>query len=85
MTDARHFTTTQVAKHLGLHTKAVLGFIRSGELIAIDIKPTGGKRSTYRIPHESLERFLAGRTTGRSTSTPAPVRRKAKPSTRQWV
>jgi len=44
---------------LGVHIQTVRGWIKTGELRAIDVG--GGRRATYRIPASALDEFQAAR------------------------
>jgi transposase len=60
---------------VGEHT--VLGWIRTGELRAIDVSRTKGKRPKWRISAEALEQFELTR----MTAPPAPrTPRRRKPA-----
>jgi len=56
-------TPPKFAKTLGVKPEKIIGFIQSGELIAIDVsaKPGVG-RPRYRIPPSAIADFIARRT-----------------------
>ena len=60
---------------VGEHT--VLGWIRRGELVAIDVSRNQGGRPKWRVTEEALENFELLRT----HQPPAPRRRRRKPAT----
>ncbi len=72
-------TPPQVAEELAVDPEKIIGFIRSGELIAIDIATSGSRRPRWRIDPEDLAAFLARR---RSTPpAPKPTRRRRSSAT----
>jgi hypothetical protein len=68
------FTLDGAASWLGVSTKTVTGYIRSGKLLAANIGT--GKRPVYRITLANLNRFIEAQTTeGKPCpSTSKPVR-----------
>jgi excisionase family DNA binding protein len=58
-----YLTVQEVADRLHVHAKTVYGYIRSGELEAIDVG--GGQQAQYRIDEEVLKRWIATRKTKR--------------------
>ena len=80
-TSERWPTPPAVAQQFGVKPDKVIGWIRSGELKAVDLSTRRGGRPRYRIPPAELERFLAARAvtpppkqTRRRRATPAGVR-----------
>lgn len=71
----RWMTPPEVAKRLGICPSRVIGWLRSGELLAVNL--SDGRRPRYRISPEELTRFLASRSTA---PLPRPARRKPRPS-----
>lgn len=71
----RCMTVPQYARHLGVATNKVLGWIRSGRLSALNV--SNGDRPRYVIPPESIASFEA------RIATQPPVqrirRRRAEP------
>lgn len=58
----KYMTPADVATQLGLaKPDAVLAWIRTGELSAINVGTTWGGRPTWRIAEADLEAFLASR------------------------
>ena len=51
----------QIAKELGVNVSKVLGWIRSGELVAINTSDSA--RPRYRISREAYAQFLESRST----------------------
>jgi excisionase family DNA binding protein len=54
-------TPPQIAKTLGCKPDTVLAWIRSGELVAVNLARRGSTRPRYRIEPRALEAFLAAR------------------------
>lgn len=62
-----------IARMLGVNQDKVLGWIRSGELTAVDVSATRGGRPRWRIARADLDSFL-----NRRRATPPPkVRRRS--------
>jgi excisionase family DNA binding protein len=59
MTDNELLTVEEVAKEIKVHPETVRAWIRSGELVAVDI---GGK---YRVTRSDLNDFLQRRKTNK--------------------
>jgi excisionase family DNA binding protein len=68
------FTVAEVAKRLSVQDDVILGHIRSGRLAAVNVG-LGSRRPRWRISTESLEQFLALRT---SVGQPEKPRRRRK-------
>ncbi len=69
-------TPPQVAEQFGIDAAKVLGWIHSGQLIAVDVSAKRGGRPRWRISQSALDSFLAGR-----QSTPAaPITPKTRRS-----
>lgn len=66
-----YLTPPKVGALLGVGHDKVLGFIRTGELRAIDLSTTRGKRPRWRISPDDLNAFLA-----RRSATPSPKLRR---------
>jgi hypothetical protein len=60
--EAKQLTPPQVARQLQVRAETVIGFIRSGQLRAINIAKLGSRRPRYRISVKDLEDFEARRT-----------------------
>ena len=67
-----------VCERLGVNEHTVLGWIRSGELRAVNVgRRPGGKKPRWRITQEALEAFEQLRT----AAPPAPrLRRRKRPA-----
>ncbi len=57
----KFFTPPQLAEEFGVDADKILGWIRSGQLIAINMVATTGGRPRYRISAEEAEAFLKRR------------------------
>jgi len=64
-------SANQLAKLLRNRPATVLGWIKTGELEAIDVSATPGGKPRWRITPDAWDRFAASR-----AATPAPKRRK---------
>lgn len=68
------FTTKQLQERYGVSEPTVLGWINSGQLVALNVaKTAAAKRATWRITPEALAAFEAAR-----AATPAPERKQRK-------
>jgi excisionase family DNA binding protein len=74
--NAEFFTPPQLAKRLGVDSDKVLRWIRSGQLVAVDMVTTQGGRPRYRI---SLEEVLAFEKRRTVSKPPSPSPRKKPP------
>ena len=72
----------QVASRLGVGTIKVLGWIRRGQLRAIDVasEPGPGKRRRWRVKPADLAAFEEQRATGHLPTSPAAVAKSRKPA-----
>ena len=70
--DGRWPSSPKVASLLGIDPAKVLGWIRAGQLRAVNVG--NGNRPLYRINPSELERFIASRST--TAPPPKPARRK---------
>ena len=69
----RYLTPPQYAQLLGVKSDKVIGWIRRGELGAIDVSTNPGTgRPRYRIPPQAIAAFEQRR----SAAQPKPTRRK---------
>jgi excisionase family DNA binding protein len=75
-TTAEFLTPPQVAKHLGLSRDKVLGWIRSGELPAINAATKQGGRPRYLVARKDVTAFQARRS---ALPPPPPSPRKKPP------
>ena len=80
--EARYWTPPRLAKLWGVKTQKVLGFIRSGQLVAINLGE-GKLRPRWKIAPSAIEQFEAARTS-RPAVKPAARRRRADPSVIQF-
>lgn len=72
MSERTTFTPSEIAQRFGVGRKKIMDWIRSGELIAIDLSTNPGiSRPRYGIPLESIEAFEKRRAVG-----PSPMRRR---------
>lgn len=82
-----NLTPPELAREFRVATKKVLGWIRTGELVAINLANRGCTRPRYVIPAESIEAFKAGRTVvpDGGESTTQKLRRRAAPGVKDFV
>jgi len=75
---ANHHTVNEIAVRFAVTEHTVLGWIRSGELKAINVgRTTAAKKPRWRIPAAALEAFEAARSaTPPATTTRTPRRRR---------
>jgi hypothetical protein len=57
----RNLTPPDIAKQLGVATGKVLGWIRTGELKALNLANRGCRRPRYSVSPEALEEFERAR------------------------
>jgi len=57
----RNLTPPDIARRYGVATAKVIGWIRNGELVALNLARRGCTRPRYSITHESLEQFEQAR------------------------
>ncbi|MFH1924153.1 MAG: helix-turn-helix domain-containing protein [Planctomycetota bacterium] len=75
-------TPRQVAESRAVPVDVVYAWIRSGQLLAVDVSASPGGRPRWRIAPADLEVFTANRT---NRPTPKPVRRrKAGPAVTEY-
>jgi hypothetical protein len=76
---SRYLTPPQLAERYGVDPNKVLGWIRRGELAAVNVATTTGGRPRWRVSPEALAAFEAARAAG-----PAPhitrIRRRKDPN-----
>ncbi len=77
------YSVTQYAARLHVGRAKVLGWITSGELVALDVSARGSKRPQYRITAIAAERFEHARNT-RSAAETTPRRRPVQPGVKQY-
>lgn len=82
----RNFTPPEIAEEFGVATAKVIGWIRAGELVAINLANRGCVRPRYSITPEAIEQFKAGRQVvpDGGLSATQRLRRKAAPGTREY-
>jgi hypothetical protein len=68
------YTPPELAREWGVSPDKILGWIRSGELLATNVAASQGGRPRYRIDAEAIRSFQQRR----SNHTPAPVRARPK-------
>ena len=72
------YTVKQVCEHFGVGENTVLGWIRDGELRAINVgRSPNGKKPRHRVTQQALEAFELCRTT---SPPPTQTRRRRKPA-----
>lgn len=74
MPDRAFYTPPELAELLGIDPKKVIGFIRDGDLLAVNLARTKGK-PRWKISRESFDRFLASR---QSQPSPPMTKRRRK-------
>ena len=57
--DALVYKVSEVARLLNINIQTVHKLIRSGELLALDLRVQGSPQATWRITRASLEMYLA--------------------------
>ena len=82
--DSREYDLTppQIRKELSVSHDKVLGWIRSGELFAVNLASTPDSRPRWHIARADLEAFLARRS---ATPTPRSTRRRRADDTPHYV
>lgn len=70
-------TPPELAKRWGVSPTTVIGWIRSGELRAIDVARRGARRPRYRIDVADVLAFESGRTVVPEERAPRRRRREA--------
>jgi excisionase family DNA binding protein len=72
------FTVQDIGRRYGVTDRTVLGWIRSGELRAVNVgRQSGAFRPRWRIPQAALDAFESLRAA--APPPPTPVRRKRPP------
>ncbi len=66
----RYLTPPQAAKLLGVRRDTVLGWIRAGDLTAMNLARPGAARPRYRIGADDFERFRKSREVHRTPVSP---------------
>jgi transposase len=73
-TRERAYTPPEIAKKYGVHPTKVIHWIKTGELVGVDMATRPGGRPRYRVTPADLELFLQRRQA--CTQTVAPQRRR---------
>lgn len=83
----RKLTPPQLAKRWGVNVNKVTGFIRSGELVAINLAGRGCTRPRYAIDETDVEAFEAARRVipDSGVNPTQHLRRRATPGIKQFV
>lgn len=71
----RTYSTRRLADYLGVSPSKVLAWVRTGELIGLNVATTRSGRPRFRFDYNDVEAFLAARRSG-LPSARAPPRRK---------
>jgi excisionase family DNA binding protein len=72
------FTVKDLTERYRVSEHTVLGWIRSGELRAVNVgRKSGAKKPRWRIPEEALSAFELSRT---ATTPPPRMRRRKRPA-----
>ncbi|MDY0168499.1 MAG: helix-turn-helix domain-containing protein [Thermoguttaceae bacterium] len=79
MTD-RALSAAALARRLGVHPHKVLGWIRSGELRAVDLAERRGGRPRWKIMPAALDEFLSAR----QSQPPTPRRRRRRQTAQRY-
>ena len=74
MTVSKWMTPPEVAQELRVRESKIPEWIRTGELIAVDVSERPGGRPRWRIRREDLDDFLRRRQS--QPPTPKPIRRR---------
>jgi len=74
MSSAQHLKVSQIAEQLGVKHGKILGWIKTGELEALDVSSRAGVGlPRWRVTQDALDRFLA-----RRANTTPKLQRKAR-------
>ena len=73
------FGIKEIRERYGVGEHTVLGWIRNGELKAIDVSRSKGGRPKWRITQAALDQFESAR--GSAPAAPAPKRKRRTEST----
>jgi|GEM_PF-3527680 len=83
--DRQFQTVPQVAEMLGVGPNKILGWIRTGDIVATDLSQSQNARPRWHIATAEVDRFVAARRSVPAT-TPIPVsHRKPKSSIVEFV
>ena len=64
-------TIADITQRLNCSRSAVESWISSGELLAVNVAPSGGRRKLYRVSTEALAEFQRKRGSGQIRPVPA--------------
>lgn len=79
-----HFTPPQIAKDLGVAVDKVTGWIKKGELPAINVANAGSKRPRYRIAQADYDAFKRARMVTSPAAVAPRLRRSVAPAARNY-
>jgi hypothetical protein len=82
----RNLTPPEIARRYGIATAKVIGWIRSGELAALNLATSTRTRPRYSVTLEALEEFERHRAVVAKTDDPGiqRIRRRANPSVKEF-
>ena len=81
--EARYLTPPAIASRFGVKPESVIGWIRNGELAAINLARQGSLRPRYRISPEALALFEQKRAV--VPRTPAVRKPRPNPAIKEFV
>jgi hypothetical protein len=76
VTSVQYLTPPEIGRCLHVKAAKVIGWIRRGELVGIDVAERGAKRPRWRVAHDDLQAFLALRSTHQKPAAPVVRRRR---------
>jgi len=82
--ERRKLTVPQLAKLWGVATKKVLGFIRSGELRAVNLASQSSSRPRYAIDRVDIDAFELARQVVPDAGNRATRKRSVQPGVKQF-
>jgi hypothetical protein len=74
--DPQYWKVPVLARFLGVDQDKILGWIHSGELLAIDVSERRGGRPRWRIPAEAWQAFCVARSNQATLPPPRAARRR---------
>jgi hypothetical protein len=80
----RYFSPPQIAEQYAIDPHKVVGWIRRGELKAIDVATHTGGRPRYRVSSESLAEFEAKRSANPQPKISRIRRRRTDPTIHEY-
>ncbi len=81
--DGAFVTPPEIAAEVGSRPETVIGWIRSGELPAVDFARRGALRPRFRVNRDDLDRFMRRRSV--STAAEPLSRRRPEAGVTQYV